>query len=123
MFCRLELEDLASNAFITLLRANKLNAQRFISYYDIDRYGHAVVEILKNQGFECRLLLDRNRTSWFLYYFDKYFEEDSQNDYLGLKLKEGITEEDLLRHFTGYLALDVLLAFRNEKAINVLLIA
>ena len=108
---RIDMEDIASNAFITLLRENKLKEDRFISYAKLDDYAKGVLNI------------GRNQNSWFLYYQDKYFEEKEQGQYVGLRLKEGITEEDLLRKFTGYLPFDLLMAFRDENAIKELILA
>ena len=115
---RIELEDLASNAFITLMRAKKLNRQRFISYADIDKYANGVLNALKEKDLSGRLDLGRNQTSWFLYYENKYFVEDYSGDMCGLRLNANITEKDLIDRYVGCLPLDLLLAFRSNTAIK-----
>ena len=49
-----------------------------------------------------------------------FFEEHEENGEKGISLKEGKEAEDLIQQFRGYLALDVLLAFVNQRSVQVL---
>ena len=69
---RIDMEDIASNAFITLLRENKLKEDRFISYAKLDDYAKGVLTVLESKGLAGYLNIGRNQNSWFLYYQDKY---------------------------------------------------
>ena len=116
---RIDLEDLVANAFITLMRSNKLSEQRFISYYDIDRFGSSIIKALEEQGLHGRLYLGREQTENFLYYHEKYFHEIQKGDWTGIQLKSDITEQDLLEKYVGYLPLKLLLAIRSDTACSV----
>ena len=114
------IEDLAANAMIETM---KLNSQRFITYNKIERYGAEVVQILKENGMKAVLILSRENTNvFFRNYFD-FFEEEKQNGKTGIRLKADKKADDLIQHFRGYLALDVLLAFMNQRSVQVLVSA
>ena len=117
----IDLEDLASNAFITLLRAGKLNKQRFISYADIDVYGNGVLQALEEKQLSGRLNLGRDQTFQFLHYESEYFTEDRLGNICGLRLNDGITENDLLDRYIGYLPWKLLAAFRSDTAVKTLI--
>lgn len=119
MHYHIEISDLASNAFIEILKRNN-NAPRFITYSKLEEYGNKVIEILNRSNIEGYLELSRNNTYSFLNEYSNFFEEDSDNDRI-IKLKDNISYVDLIKTFRGYLALDLLLAFIHEDAINVLI--
>ena len=107
------IEDLAANAMIEML---KKGGQRFLTYNEIEMYGAEVVQILK----EAVLILSRENTDALFRNYSEFFEESEQNGKRGIKLKENKEVEDLIQQFRGYLALDVLLAFMNQRSVQVL---
>jgi hypothetical protein len=114
----IHIEDLAANALIELL--NQDLSKRFVSYMDLEKYGAAVVKILDAQNEKAVLLLSRNSTNVFLHDYSDYFTETTRKGKLGICLREGKTQKDLIQQFRGYLAVDVLLAFMNHDSVATL---
>ena len=110
------IEDLAANALIESMRIEK----RFLTYREIEDYGSKVVEILNEKGEKAVLILSRENTNALFRNYSDFFEEKTENDMKGIALKEGIELEDLIMQFRGYLALDVLMAFVNERSVQAL---
>lgn len=111
----INLEDLASNAFITLLKNNI--KQRKISYNVLEEYGRKILIILKSRfNEEARLNLSRIETDLFYYKFSKFFTEYDG----GVYLKESITCRDLIYKFRGYLSLNLLLSFEDKNVVKFL---
>ena len=111
------IEDLAANAMIEML---KKGGQRFLTYNEIEMYGAEVVQILRENGEKAVLILSRENTDALFRNYSEFFEESEQNGKKGIKLKENKEVEDLIQQFRGYLALDVLLAFMNQRSVQVL---
>ncbi len=111
------IEDLAANAMIEML---KKGGQRFLTYSEIEMYGTEVVQILKENGEKAVLILSRENTDALFRNYSEFFEEGEQNGKKGIRLKADKKVEDLIQQFRGYLALDVLLAFMNQRSIQVL---
>lgn len=111
------IEDLAANAMIEIL---KKGGQRFLTYDEIEMYGAEVVQILKENGEKAVLILSRDNTEALFRNYSDFFEEETQNEKKGIKLKDDKEVDDLIRQFRGYLALDVLLAFMNQRSVQVL---
>ncbi len=113
------IEDLAANALIELLKSNE--SKRFVTYGEVERYGNAVVRILKEKGEKAVLILSRDNTDAFFRNYSDFFEEcRGENGELGIMLKKDKEISDLIRQFRGYLALDVLLAFVSQESVGVL---
>ena len=111
----INLEDLAANAFITLLKNNI--KQRKITYNVLEEYGRKILIILKSRfNEEARLNLSRIETDLFYYKFSKFFTEYDD----GVYLKETITYRDLIYEFRGYLSLNLLLSFVDKNAVKFL---
>lgn len=111
------IEDLAANALIeTMKKADR----RFLTYTEIESYGAEVVQILKENGEKAVLILSRDNTDALFKNYSEFFEEHEEDGKKGILLKEGKNIEDLIQHFRGYLALDVLLAFMNQRSVQVL---
>ena len=113
----LGLEDLAANAFIEAIKRDG-DINRFLTYYEIESYGHAVLIALDEAGENGWLDLGREKTAYVLDRFSDYFEETIIRGYTGLLLKKGITVRDLERKFRGYLCLAALLALESESAVK-----
>lgn len=111
------IEDLAANALIETL---KKNDRRFLTYHEIESYGAEVVQILQENGEKAVLILSRDNTEALFRNYSDFFEEHEENGEKGISLKEGKEAEDLIQQFRGYLALDVLLAFVNQRSVQVL---
>lgn len=111
------IEDLAANAMIEMLRRG---GRRFLTYSEIEMYGAEVVQILKESGEKAVLILSRENTDALFRNYSEFFEEGEQNGKRGIKLRDDKKVEDLIQQFRGYLALDVLLAFMNQRSVQVL---
>lgn len=111
------IEDLAANAMIEML---KKGGRRFLTYREIEMYGAKAVQILKENGEKAVLMLSRENTDALYRSYPEFFEEDEQNGKRGTKLKKNKEAEDLIQQFRGYLALDALLAFMDQRAVQVL---
>lgn len=111
------IEDLAANALIEVL---KKGDKRFLTYDEIEKYGSQVVKVLKESGENAILILSRDSTNAMFRNYSDFFEENEEYGKVGIKLKDGIEADDLVRKFRGYLVLDVLLAFINERCVEVL---
>lgn len=111
------IEDLAANAMIEVLKKSK---RRFLTYEEIENYGARVLQILNENDEKAVLILSRDCTNEFYRNYSDFFEETEINKHRGISLKENKEVEDLIKVFRGYLALDVLLAFVNEKSVEVL---
>ena len=79
-----------------------------------------VIQILKERGERAVLVLSREKTRAFLRNYAEYFEESVKENGRGVKLKEGKGAGDLIQQFRGYLALNVLLAFMNQRSTRLL---
>ena len=112
------IEDLAANAAIELLKVEK--PVDFISYRQLEEYGKAAVEYLKSKGKKAVLVLSRQGTQSMLQAYPEYFMEQEDQGISGIRVRPGITREQLTKKFRGYLPLDVLLAFINACCIQVL---
>lgn len=111
------MEDLAANALIESLNKGQ---KRFLTYKEIEKYGSEVVQILNEKNEKAVLILSRESTNALFRNYSDYFEEKIENSEKGIALKEGIKSETLIMQFRGYLALDVLMAFINERSIQAL---
>ena len=111
------IEDLAANALIEVMRKGH---KRFLTYNEIESYGSEVVRILKENGEKAVLILSRDNTDALFRNYSEFFVESEQNGKRGILLKAEKKIEDLIQQFRGYLALDVLLAFMNQRSVQVL---
>lgn len=111
------IEDLAANALIEVLAKGN---RRFLTYREIEAYGNKVVEILNENEEKAVLILSRNNTHAMFSDYSDFFKEQEQDGERGIFLKEEKSVEDLITAFRGYLALDVLLAFVDQRSLEVL---
>ena len=112
----IEIDDLAANALIESMRRAE---KHFLTYEELEDYGSRVVKLLNEKGEKAVLILSRERTNALFRNYPE-FREKTVNGKMGIELKKGITLEDLINKFRGYLALDVLMAFVNENAVQAL---
>ncbi|WP_418746417.1 hypothetical protein [Frisingicoccus sp.] len=111
------IEDLAANALIEAMKKGK---KRFLTYNEIESYGAEVVQILHENGEKAVLVLSRDNTDALFRNYSEFFEESEEDGKKGILLRSGKEIEDLVHQFRGYLALDVLLAFMNQRSIQAL---
>lgn len=72
---------------------------------------------MNEQGEKAVLILSRENTNELFRNYSDFFEEKEEK---GIALKSGIELEDLIMQFRGYLALDVLMAFVNDRSVQAL---
>lgn len=89
----MEIEDLAANAFIELLQRDE--SRRFVTYYELERYGEQAVKVLAEKGEKAVLLLSRSRTDAMFCDCSDFFEEERQ----GIRLKADKDRKALIDHF------------------------
>ena len=77
----LEIEDLASNALIELMKAKN---ERFVSYKDMEIYGEAVAKSIIGNGDGAILLLSRDRTTALYESYPELFEERARKGQWGV---------------------------------------
>ena len=111
------IEDLAANALIAVLAKE---GRRFLTYNEIEEYGARVIQILTGKGEKAVLILSRENTNEMYRNYSDFFEEKKEGNGLGIYLKDGKSVDDLIARFRGYLALDVLLAFVDNRSIAAL---
>lgn len=111
------IEDLAANALIETLEKS---GKRFLTYDEIENYGSKVIQFLNKNGEKAVLILSRESTNDLFRSYSEFFEERQEKNIKGIALKENKKVEDLIEQFRGYLALDVLKAFIDEKSVQAL---
>lgn len=83
-------------------------------------FGTKVIKYLNEKGEDACLRLSRDLTNSFFYEYSDLFllvENEKENVVI---LANNITSKDLIRKFSGYLSLPVLLAFRDSENTKVL---
>lgn len=109
------IEDLVANALIELVENT---GSRQVFFKDLDEYGAMVVKCLNDKNEQAVLLLSKERTNEFLHDYSDLFEFFSEGISEGIRLKDGVTVEELWEKFRGYLSVDVMLAFMDSVAIS-----
>ena len=113
----IEIDDLVGNAFIPYLEKT---GRHSLSLIKIDNYGKKVVDYLNKNGIRACLRVSRDLTNEFFYEYSDLFELDESGKEDVVILKKDITTRDLIKKFSGYLSVPVVLAFRKEENIKVL---
>ena len=110
----IEIDDLVGNSFASYLEQT---GNRILELRKIEQFGCKIVEQLESENKKACLRLSRDRTYQFFY---EYSDTENNNEILVI-LNKDVSVKDLIKKFSGYLSLDVLLAFRKPENINVLL--
>ena len=117
------IEDLAANGLIEILRDKEEQklSEYMISLKELEEYGTRVIKCLNesNKG-KALLILSRASTSYMFRNYSDFFEERETEDGIAISLQKGKTVEDLVNKFRTYLAIDVMNAFADKKAVKVL---
>lgn len=116
------IEDLAANALIEILSAKKgaESEQLYVTLAELEKYGAQVVRHLNEKGDDALLILSGESTSMMFRNYSDFFEEIETSEGTAISLREGKTVTDLVVKFRTYLALDVMMAFMDAKAVSVL---
>ena len=113
------IEDLAANALIEILKTKQDNlSQYMVTYAELEDYGAEVVHYLNQKGEKAVLILSRESTSRMLHNYSDFFQETESGT--AIALREGKTVSDLIVRFRTYLAFDVMMAFMDDKTVQVL---
>lgn len=111
----IKMEYLVANALVELYENKKIDK---ISLDSIQNYGIKVEKVLNKSGTQAILLYSNRYTKEFLQDYSEYFA--FENNYI--KIKSGVTIDDIRNHILSYVSVDILLALLDEnslKAINV----
>ena len=117
MYMYIGIEDLVANAIIELVD-NSCRGE--VLFSQINNYGATVVQILSENDKKAILILSKERTHAFLHDYSDYFELFSNGEEEGIRLRDNISSDDLWAKFRGYLSIEVMKAFMNERSIKVL---
>lgn len=114
MYMYIGIEDLVANAIIELVEKSE---KREVLFSELNKYGATVIKILSEENKKAVLILSKERTREFLHDYSDYFELFSNGSEDGICLKDGITVDELWEKFRGYLSIDVMMAFMNERSL------
>jgi len=114
MYMYIGIEDLVANAIIELVEKSQ---RREVLFSEVNRYGATVIQILSENDKKAVLILSKERTNAFLHDYSHFFELFSNGIEEGIRLKEGISVDDLWAKFRGYLSIDVMMAFMNARTV------
>ena len=117
MYIYIGIEDLVGNAIIELVE-NSCRGE--VLFSQINSYGSTVVQILSEHQTTAILSLSRERTNTFLRDYSHYFTLFSNGSEEGIRLRENVSSDDLWAKFRGYLSIEVMKAFMNERSIRTL---
>ena len=113
----IEIDDLVGNAFIPYLQQT---GKRTLSLKKINEFATKVVNYLNEKDENACLRLSRNRTNNFFYENSNLFKLDEDGEEKKVVLADEITDGYLIKRFSEYLSLSVLLAFRNTENTKIL---
>ena len=117
------IEDLVANALIELVE-NKHKGE--VLFRELDEYGAMVVKFLNEEdNEEAVLLLSTERTNAFLHDYTKFFVLYTADNGIdeGIRLRNGVSVDQLWDTFRSYLSADILSAFMNVEALKALGVA
>lgn len=107
----LNLEDLVANLFLYHF-INNLGAKPFLTFSEIESYGHLIYKESRKENIDIMLNLSRRETENFFRenynFFRKKFDSKSQQ-LIGVSLVNSVTVDSLVENFRGFLDLDTLL--------------
>ena len=110
----IKMEYLVANALVELYDKKRIDK---ISLDDIRKYGIKVEEEMNSQNNKKAILLYSNvYTKEFLQDYSDWFE--LVDDYI--KIKDGVTIDDIQEHVLSYVSVDVLIALLNHNALSVI---
>lgn len=92
MYIYIYIEDLVANALIELVENS---GKKEVLFKELDAYGTMVVKYLNEKREQAILNLSKDHTAEFLYDYSDYFELFSRGIEEGIRLREGISVNQL----------------------------
>lgn len=117
------IEDLAANALIEILQTKneKDFSQYTVTLRELEQYGAEVVRYLNEEkGERALLILSRASTTHMFRNYSDFFEEVETEEGIAIALQKGKTVKNLIEKFRTYIAIDLVNAFMDKKAVSVL---
>lgn len=114
----IQIEDLAANAAIELLKREKAVRIPLTNLYN---YGKTVVSLLNQKDIRAVLQLDKYSTMDFIDRYDDIFRINIENEEDVLTIVKGTDSRTLWGKFRGYLSVDVMLEFMKDDAVKELI--
>ena len=111
------IEDLVANALIELVEKS---SRQKVSFRELNQYGATVIQILIEGSKKAVLIMSNEKTCEFLQDYSDFFEYYSNETEDGIKLKGNVTIDQLWEKFRGYLSVDVMQAFMDNRSISAL---
>lgn len=110
----IKMEYLVANALVELYENKKIDR---ISLDDVQTYGITVEKVLNAiTGTQAILLYSNQYTREFLHDYSDYFVfEDNY-----IKIKTGVSIDDIRTHILSYVSVDILLALLDENTLKVI---
>ncbi|MBO5970571.1 MAG: hypothetical protein J6S14_18970 [Clostridia bacterium] len=110
----IKMEYLVANALVELYENKKIDR---ISLDDVQNYGIKVEKILnKITGTQAILLYSNQYTREFLQDYSDYFVFEENY----IKIKSGVSIDDIRNHILSYISVDILLALLDESTLKVI---
>jgi hypothetical protein len=113
------IEDLVANALIEQMKKNN---EKSVLFEKLDDYGARVVDYINNKtNNRAVLLVSQQSTMDMLVDYSDYFElYEDENGKQGIKLKNGITADNLWEQFRSYLSYPMIKAFMDKECVEAL---
>lgn len=110
----IKMEYLVANALVELYEKKQIDK---ISLEQIRDYGIKVEEELNNKNdTRAILLFSNNYTREFLHDYSDLFELIDED----IKIRSGVTIDDIREHILSYISVDILIALLDQKALKVI---
>ena len=126
MCLKLGVEDVAVNALIELLAeatrrvSDAHRAMPFVSFTRIQQYGALAVKKLREENRDVVLIYSRDGVLSFVHDYSRYFRLEFVDGEEGIRLCDGVTEEDLWTHFRSQLPFFAISAFADQDIVKCL---
>lgn len=117
------IEDLAANALISLLLIRADEKQPFVSFRTLNEYGLKVVKKLQEQQEDAVFIYSPQSTARLFTDYSHYFELCVMSGEEGVRLKKGVTLEDLWIKFQTVIAVKLLRVMRDQELLRSLNLA
>lgn len=117
------IEDLAANALISLLLIRTDESQPFVSFCTLKEYGLKVVKKLKELQEEAVFIYSPQSTARLFTDYSQYFELCVNAQEEGIRLRHGVTIEDLWVKFQTVIAVKLLRVMRDQDLLRSLNLA
>ena len=114
MCVHISVEVLAANAIIGILKSA---GERFVSFEKLDKYGVKVAEKLSRDNETAYWIYSREEMNAFFADYSDMFERDEMDGRVGIRLKDGVTENQLVEKFQYHLSWKLELALMDPEVL------